>query len=466
IASFQQSRDTVHCLAFRRDLSEPVESAAEHPWLLAAGDAGGTVWIYRLGARKLMTICHGSAYNVFAVAFSPDGMTLASGGRCETRLWDVATGRFLVPVKTGDHLTALEFSPDGRWLAFGTISVSDDPAETGVIEVMDGQGVHALRGLSAPSGKPTFSHDGRRLAALAHNWDVAIWNLESKRLERLFRAPKGILADNAALAFSPDDRQLAFATSRQACLWDLESGRPSKKWLLPPGLGQCLCYDPLGRLVHFQWERTNHTEGGVCRVRDLLRNGDTNATATFAPFAGRILDSGLSSDGRLVIVRGEQTTAAETGYFVGGFDTLTGEPVYQLSSANTNLSLSEFVGPMLDPTGRLVAFRDLRNPWSVMVNVSTGSPLRRDLPPLCALGPDGRWFATARLEEQEVTLRRTDDPKWMLSLGVDQRLVQPPKFSADGRWLTWGTRDGAVMVCDIEDIQRRLKEHGLDVKGD
>jgi hypothetical protein len=39
-----------------------------------------------------------------------------------------------------------------------------------------------------------------RLAALAHNWKVGVWHLESNRLEHLFDAPKGISADNAAFA--------------------------------------------------------------------------------------------------------------------------------------------------------------------------------------------------------------------------------------------------------------------------
>jgi WD40 repeat protein len=59
---------------------------------------------------------------VNALAFSPDGTTLASGGDDRTAiLWDIASGRAKRTLKGHDlTVTSLAFSPDGLTLASGS----------------------------------------------------------------------------------------------------------------------------------------------------------------------------------------------------------------------------------------------------------------------------------------------------------------------------------------------------------
>jgi WD40 repeat protein len=63
---------------------------------------------------------------VYAVAYTPDGKTLASGsgydGPDEIKLWDVATGKELATLKGrpgADVVCTVAFSPDGKTLASG-----------------------------------------------------------------------------------------------------------------------------------------------------------------------------------------------------------------------------------------------------------------------------------------------------------------------------------------------------------
>jgi WD40 repeat protein len=61
----------------------------------------------------------GHTDDVFTLAFSPDGQTLASGSWDGTiRLWDVATGRAIGQgMVAGTTVNSIAFSPDGQTLA-------------------------------------------------------------------------------------------------------------------------------------------------------------------------------------------------------------------------------------------------------------------------------------------------------------------------------------------------------------
>jgi len=67
--------------------------------------------------------------SVNAVAFSPGGTILATGGSQripgsdilagEVRLWDLASGKELLKIPTDEQVYSVAFSPNGRLLAFG-----------------------------------------------------------------------------------------------------------------------------------------------------------------------------------------------------------------------------------------------------------------------------------------------------------------------------------------------------------
>ena len=80
---------------------------------------GGQVRLWDAATRKETAVLKGHADEVLAVAFSPDGKTLATGSKDQTvKLWDVATGKETATLRGHEStVAAVAFSPDGKTLA-------------------------------------------------------------------------------------------------------------------------------------------------------------------------------------------------------------------------------------------------------------------------------------------------------------------------------------------------------------
>jgi WD40 repeat protein/tRNA A-37 threonylcarbamoyl transferase component Bud32 len=449
-------RTAVHCLAFSPDARR-----------LAVGSAGGsvTLWDWRDGGY---VPCLGAMYDVTRVLFSPDGSLLVSAGRVPSLVWDAATGRRLLNLEPADHVNALAFTPDAGRLA---VSAKDGVR---VWDLEQGRGIRTLRGLTAPIARTRFSADGQLLAALAHNWQVAVWDVAAGRLLLVLDTPRGVYADNADFAFDPAGTRLAFCTGREARLWDLATGEPSRSWPVPPGLVDLLAYPAADRLLLFRMETRDRQHGPeesrpdqnprVCRLRNLLEPGPGGKVLKELPdFNWHVHNAAATPDGRCFIIEGIDFGPGGKQQSVVAVDGTTGARLWHKAQPQPTSG----AWLLVDPEGEFVTVATRGQSERVLlVRTATGEVVQ-ELPaqPL-ALGPGARQVVRSGparagdLPRGQALLPR-DGTEPLVVLGIDEAVTAMPVFDRSGDRLAWGNADGTVTVCRLSAIRKRLAQVGL-----
>ena len=83
------------------------------------GHGDGTVRLWDVNTRTNTTTLRHQYGNVYSVAFSPDGKTLASASVREVKLWDVETKIDIATLAHTSRVYSVVYSPDGTSLATG-----------------------------------------------------------------------------------------------------------------------------------------------------------------------------------------------------------------------------------------------------------------------------------------------------------------------------------------------------------
>jgi WD40 repeat protein len=291
---------------------------------ISSGDTRGAVQLWDVTRRTApaRTASIPDSQGVTAVAFSPDGRTLAmttnpdSIGGGTVQLWDVATRT--APTRTAtmpdsQGLTAMAFSPDGNTLAAGTTSSYDSG---GKLQLWDVTTRTALtRTATVPDYQDVtavaFSPDGQTLATTTSNpkvggGSVQLWNASRTAPTRTATLDEW---GGTAVAFSPDGHALATTSSGlnggTLHLWDVTSRTaPARTATIPSEWVSSVVFSPDGHTLATTSDSTG--DGGPVQLWDV-----TTRTPT-ATINQRVSAVAFSPDGHTLAV----TTSDSTG--VGG----------------------------------------------------------------------------------------------------------------------------------------------------
>jgi RNA polymerase sigma factor (sigma-70 family) len=383
-----------------------------------------------------------------ALAFSADGRTLAvrpSGPDSSPRLWDVTTGKELLPAfemrvgrgQLGSN--AILFSPDGKLLAAcqgNTLCLWDVASRKRCLDHPGHQdGIKSLA--FAATGKVLASGAGLERVQL---WDPSAWKqLYSERKTQ----------DIAPMALSADGKQLAAAQPghRAIVVRDVATGvelrrlavvdlHATKDLATPPFL-LSLAFSGNGKTI----AAGNYGADTGKQTVQVWEADSGKEIGRFSPGSMMPVSLVLSADGKAL---------AAAGSFDGGIRLLrtdTGQEIFRLAGPPAMVEALTFSGD-----GRLLACGSGERHIYVW-EIATGRLYRRLACPqrdICSLAfsRDGRLLASGS-KDNKVVVWETFTGKESCRFEGHAGWVSALAFSPDGKILVSGSEDTTALVWDV-----------------
>ena len=241
----------------------------------------------------------GTDYYV-AMAFSPDGLLLATGASDRmVRLWDARSGMETAQLKQNDRVESLSFSPDGQRLGIGLTDGSIHLWDIG-----SRKEVFAVRPHTIPVKALCFSPDGRIIASGDLAGVIVLSETAAGTLQRTLKGHEDGVND---LSFSPDGSRLASGSDdKTVSVWEVETGRRLDTMRDHEAKVEAVSFSPDGRTVgsisegnsirlwNWQTKTTRIVDAGNT-INSLAFSPDASTLAIGTDRGAKMLDLGTAT---------------------------------------------------------------------------------------------------------------------------------------------------------------------------
>jgi WD40 repeat protein len=362
-------------------------------------------------------------------------------------------------------MNAVTFSPDGSRLAISQVPAFGDQGGVVVYELEENRGIKSLRGLQAQVEKTCFSPDGRLVAGLAQDWQIAIWDRATTKRLRVLDLPRGHVADNASFAFSPDGSRLVFSAGRDVRLLNVESGEVAFAWSLPDGLTDSVAFCGPNHLliVRAESRKAEGNDGSKhpsrhLILREILGSEPPAIIREISDFE-RVADLRFSPDGRYFVAEGVSCPPNRTRTIVC-YEGSTGKQLWSHPSTSALHAGGQVV---FDPLSHVLAVSVADGARTWFFELPSGRLLADKAQSMSSLGPDARIWLSANpstagiLSTTYGVMEQTREEPLFQVVAASSSGSQ---FSSKDRCIAWGNIDGSVTLVDINMIEERLASLG------